>query len=195
MLQFITHADSHLNIQEQVRKVIEGGCCWIQLSVDADRDVLRHEAELVIPICQTDDSFLVLDHDVELTDELKVHGVHLSPGDMLPLETREKLGPHAVIGVSVTTAAEIIALRSADIDYVQVGPYPEFSLERYREIVDEIHQAEVKIPVVATGDIKAEDLKPLMATGISGVAMSRAIITADDPVAYTARCIAILNDR
>lgn len=195
MLQFITHADSRFTIQEQVSKVIEGGCRWIQLSVDADRDILRHEAELIIPICKTDDSFLVLDHDVELTDELKVHGVHLAPGDMLPLETRNKLGPHAVIGVTVTTAAEIIALRSADIDYVQVGPYPEYTLERYRELVEEIHAAGVKIPVVATGDITADDLKPLMATRISGVAISKAIITAEDPAAYVAHCLDILNDR
>ncbi len=195
MLQFITTDNSKYSIPEQAQMVIEGGCRWIQLSTSLKGDQLKDIMQQLIQLCSENDTFLVLDHNVELTNELKIHGVHLSPGDMLPAEAREFLGPHAVIGVSVKTAAEIIALKKADIDYVQIGPYPEVSVEQYTSIVKETRDAGVNTPIVATGAISQPDLRTLMSAGISGVAMSQAIVEADDVPAYTTECIDTLMRR
>ncbi len=193
MLQFITDNKSKYSAAEQAQMATEGGCRWIQLNIDeADPDQIRTDLDEITPVCKETDSFLVIEHDVDLTDELKIHGVHLKIGDKLPREAREALGPHAVVGVTVSTAEEIIALRWADIDYVQIGPYPVVSTDTYGAIVAKVADAGVKIPIVAFGDITIEDLRPLMATGISGVAFSKSILDAEDPVDYTRRCIATL---
>lgn len=137
-------------------------------------------AEAVIPLCQPTDAFMTIEHNVALVEELKVHGVHLFPGDMLPKEVRQKLGAHAVIGVTVSNAEQVISLRGADIDYVQFGPFPEVTIEDYARAVKMIEDACVKIPVVATGDIKPEDVPAILATGVKGIAVGRPIACSDN---------------
>lgn len=170
---------------------IEGGCRWIELSSrrDTPETEVRDEALEIIPLCTEKDTFMTLDHDVNLVNDLKVHGVHLTPGDMLPKEAREFLGPHAVIGVTVTTPDEVIALKNADIDYVRVEGYPDVSLDDYRQFVAKVRDAGVKTPIVAAGRITADDIQTLMATGVSGITISDAVAGATDPVAYMKQCL------
>jgi thiamine-phosphate pyrophosphorylase len=184
--------------------VIEGGCRWVQIRMkDASDNEVRRVAESAIPLCQETGTILVLDDRVELTMELRVHGVHLGRNDMPPAEAREFLGPHAIVGATANTAADILALKDIDVDYVGLGPFrftetkknlsPVIGLDGYRSIISEIRQADCLLPVVAIGGITLEDIDLLMATGINGVAMSGAIINASDPVAYTAQVIERLN--
>lgn len=204
MLQFITHPCSRYSVSEEIRMVIEGGCRWVQIRMkDASDNEVRRVAESAIPLCQETGTILVLDDRVELTMELRVHGVHLGRNDMPPAEAREFLGPHAIVGATANTAADILALKDIDVDYVGLGPFrftetkknlsPVIGLDGYRSIISEIRQADCLLPVVAIGGITLEDIDLLMATGINGVAMSGAIINASDPVAYTAQVIERLN--
>jgi thiamine-phosphate pyrophosphorylase len=41
----------------------------------------------------------------------------------------------------------------------------------------------IDIPIVAIGGIRREDIPALMECGVSGIALSSSILTADDPVA------------
>lgn len=119
MLQFITNPSDRWSIAEEVRMAIEGGCRWIQLRMKdaSDEDVRRTALEL-IPLCRDHDTFLIIDDRVELVNELRVSGVHLGRGDMDPMEARELLGPHAIIGVTANTAEDIIKWKGKDVDYV-----------------------------------------------------------------------------
>lgn len=195
MLQFKTSNLSSYSAPEQAQMAIEGGCRWIELSSrrDTPETEVRDEAVEIIPLCTEKDTFMTIDHDVNLVNELKVHGVHLTPGDMLPKEAREFLGPHAVIGVTVTTPDEVIALKSADIDYVRVDGYPDVSLDDYSRFVAKVREAGVKIPIVAAGNITADDIKPLIGAGVSGLTISDAVAGATDPVAYMKHCLDLLS--
>lgn len=196
MLQFITHPSEKYSIAEEVQMAIEGGCRWIQLRMkDASDEEVRNVALEIIPMCQETDTFLIIDDRVELVNELRVSGVHLGKEDMDPMQAREILGPHAIIGITANTAADIIKFKGKDVDYVGLGPFrftttkknlaPEIGLEGYTEIVKEVRAAGVELPIVAIGGITEDDVKPLMATGVNGIAMSGAIIGADDPMLYT----------
>lgn len=196
MLQFITNPSEKYSIAEEVQMAIEGGCRWIQLRMkDASDEEVRNVALEIIPMCQETDTFLIIDDRVELVNELRVSGVHLGKEDMDPMQAREILGPHAIIGVTANTAADIIKFKGKDVDYVGLGPFrftttkkklaPEIGLEGYTEIVKEVRAAGVELPIVAIGGITEDDVKPLMATGVNGIAMSGAIIGADDPMLYT----------
>lgn len=203
MLQFITHPSERYSIAEQVQMVLEGGCRWVQLRLkEATDDEFRQVAAEVMPLCQEVDAFLVFDDRVELANEMRVHGVHLGPGDMPPAEARELLGPHAVIGVTAHSADDILRLRGLDVDYVGLGPFrhtdtkrvlaPTLGLEGYANIMCRVRTAGMEIPVVAIGGVTARDVKPLLLAGVNGVAVSSAIINAPDPVEYTRE---ILNQR
>lgn len=203
MLQFITDACDKYSIAEEVQMAIEGGCRWVQLRVkDATDDEVRLVAMELIPMCRETDTFLIIDDRVELVAELKVSGVHLGKEDMDPLQAREVLGPHAIIGVTANTAEDIIKYKGKDLDYFGIGPYkftstkknlaPVLGLEGYRTLVKEVRDAGVQFPIVAIGGITKEDVKPLMETGVNGIAISRAIIDADDPVLYTSDVMELL---
>ena len=204
MLQFITHPCSRYSVAEEIRMVIDGGCRWVQIRMkEASDNEVRRVAEEVIPLCQETGTILVLDDRVDLTMELRVHGVHLGKGDMPVAEAREYLGPHAIIGATANTAADILALKGLDVDYVGLGPFrftntkknlsPVIGLDGYRSIMDRIRDEGCELPVVAIGGICLDDVDPLISTGINGIAVSGSIINADDPVAYTAEIIERLN--
>lgn len=204
MLQFITHPSPRFSITEEVRLVLEGGCKWIQLRMkDASYDEMRATALEIIPLCKENDAIMVIDDNVKLTEELRVHGVHLGKNDMPPRQAREELGPHAIIGVTANTADDILAMRGIDVDYVGLGPFrftttksalsPVIGLDGYRDIMSAIRAAGSELPVVAIGGITLDDIAPLMETGVNGVAMSGAIINAPDPTDYTAKVIEALN--
>lgn len=196
MLQFITNESDKYSIAEEVQMAIEGGCRWIQLRMKEATDLeVRNVALELIPMCQETDTFLIIDDRVEVVNDLKVSGVHLGKDDMDPKEARELLGPHAIIGVTANTAADILKFKGTDVDYVGLGPCrftttkkklsPEIGIEGYRQIVDEVRRNGMEIPIVAIGGLTIDDVEPLMKAGINGIAMSGAIINAPDPMLYT----------
>ncbi len=204
MLQFITHPSDKYSIAEEVQMAIEGGCKWVQLRMkDASYDELRDTALEIIPLCKENDVILIIDDNVELVKELRVHGVHLGKDDMPPAKAREYLGPHAIIGVTANTAADIMAMRGIDVDYIGLGPFrhtttkkrlsPTLGIEGYRDIMAEVTNAGSELPVVAIGGITLEDINDIMSTGVQGIAVSGAIINAPDPVEYTREILSRLK--
>ena len=78
MLQFITKPSSQYSMPEEARMALEGGCRWIELSsegLDQEENVLKDIAKEIMPLCEDKEAFLIIDDDVELVDELKVHGL------------------------------------------------------------------------------------------------------------------------
>ena len=205
MLQFITNNSDKYSIAEEVQMALEGGCRWIQLRMKgaSDEEVMETAAQL-IEMCRENNAFLIVDDRVNVVNELKVSGVHLGKEDMDPMEARELLGPDAIIGVTANTAADIIKYKGKDIDYIGLGPLrhtttkeklaPILGLEGYREIVKDVREAGIEFPIVAIGGITLEDVEPLMKTGVNGIAVSGAIINAEDPMLYTSRIMEKLLD-
>ena len=205
MLQFITHPSDRYSIAEEAQLVIEGGCRWIQLRLkDATDEEVRAVAMELIPLCRETDTFLIIDDRVELVNELRVSGVHLGKEDMDPRQAREFLGPHAIIGCTANTADDILALRGVDVDYIGLGPVrhtttkarlaPTLGVGGVADVMARVRAAGMTIPVVAIGGVTADDVAALMAAGVNGVAVSGAIITAPDPVEYTAALVEKLNN-
>ncbi len=204
MLQFITNPSDRYTIAQEVKMVIDGGCKWVQLRMkDASYDELKATAEDIIPICKDAGVILVIDDNVALVKELRVHGVHLGKEDMDPQKAREMLGPHAIIGVTANTADDIMAMRGIDVDYVGLGPFrhtttkkklaPVIGLDGYTSIMQEVKSKGNKLPVVAIGGITADDVEQVMATGVQGLAMSGAIINSDNPADYVDRVLSLLG--
>jgi len=204
MLQFITNPSDRYTIAQEVKMVIDGGCKWVQLRMkDASYDELKATAEDIIPICKEAGVILVVDDNVALVKELRVHGVHLGKEDMDPQKAREMLGPHAIIGVTANTADDIMSMRGIDVDYIGLGPFrytstkkrlaPVIGLDGYRSIMQEVKSKGNKLPVVAIGGITIDDVEAVMDTGVQGLAMSGAIINADSPAGYVDRVLTALG--
>lgn len=205
MLQFITHPSSRMTIEEEIQHAVDGGCRWVQLRMkDAPRDEIIATAKRAKEICKAvDDCILVIDDYVDIAKELELDGVHLGKNDMNPTEARDMLGADFIIGATANTFDDIQALRHLDIDYIGLGPMrftttkerlsPVLGLDGYRDIIGRMKDASINLPVVAIGGINYDDIEDVMATGVRGIAVSGALINADDMTVHTAKMIDLLE--
>lgn len=205
MLQFITNTEVELDVTQQVREVLAGGCKWVQLRMkDSSDDDIREIVNEIKPFCKDHDAILILNDRVELAKELEVDGVHLGKTDMKPEEARLILGSGAIIGVTVNTFEDVDLVKNLDIDYIGIGPFrktstkknlaPILGIEGYQNIIEKMRTAEIEIPAVAVGGISFDDIGPLFSAGINGVAVSGAIASAESPERATKKFLSIISN-
>lgn len=205
MLQFITHHNDLYNHIEGAIAALEGGCKWIQLRMkDTPLDEVKQAALILKPLCIKHKAILIIDDYVELVAELEVDGVHLGKNDMPVSQAREFLGEKYIIGGTANTYEDIVNLTRQGADYIGVGPFrftttkqnlsPIIGIDGYRNIVARCRQEGIATPLVAIGGIEENDIDPIMATGISGIALSGSILRADNPTLTTRNIIETLNN-
>lgn len=206
MLQYISHFTPQIGYAEGIRMALEGGCRWIQLRMkDAPAEEIIACAEEVLPLCRRHGAKFLLDDHVELVRQLGADGVHLGKNDMPVDEARKILGPDIIIGGTANTIEDIIRLHKQGADYIGCGPFrftttkknlsPILGLDGYKSIVLKMKELGIDLPIVAIGGITVEDIPAVMGTGVSGIALSGAILGASDPVEMTARIIETIDNR
>lgn len=199
-VQFITHYTETISYLESARIALEGGCHWIQLRMkDATDEEVEPVAREVQTLCRDFGAYFVLDDRVELVKRLHTDGVHLGKLDMPVDEARAYLGPEFIIGGTANTFDDVQRLHRAGADYIGCGPFrytttkknlaPILGLEGYRNILLQMEEWGINLPVVGIGGIGADDIADLKATGLNGIALSGSILRAQDPVGEMKRII------
>ncbi len=192
-VQFISHHNERYGYLDSVRIALLGGCRWIQLRMkNATDDEVRPTAIEAQRLCREAGATFIIDDRVELVRELRADGVHLGKNDMPIAAARQLLGPGFIIGGTANTFADVKAISEAGGDYVGCGPFrftttkeklsPILGLDGYRHIVSRMQAEGIGIPIVAIGGIEADDIQPILATGVTGIALSGAVLRADNPV-------------
>lgn len=204
MLQFITHRNDRYDEISGTRAVLEGGCRWVQLRMKEapDEEFLRVGRE-VGRLCRQYGATFLLDDRVHLVAELGADGVHLGKNDMPPSEARQLLPEGKIIGATANTFEDIERAVAEGADYIGLGPFrftqtkrnlsPILGLEGYRQILTRCRTAGITLPVVAIGGITAADIAGILATGVSGIALSGALLGAQDPSEETRKIVDILK--
>lgn len=204
MLQFITHRNDRYDEISGTHAVLEGGCRWVQLRMKeaSDEEFLRVGRE-VGRLCRQYGATFLLDDRVHLVAELGADGVHLGKNDMPPSEARRLLAEGKIIGATANTFEDIERAVAEGADYIGLGPFrftqtkrnlsPILGLEGYRQILTRCRTAGITLPVVAIGGITAADIAGILATGVSGIALSGALLGAQDPSEETRKIVDILK--
>ena len=117
--------------------------------------------------------------------DVEVTGVRLCKKEINATDARNMLEGGPIIGVNVSTAGDIFALKGIDIDYVALDSFETLGLDTYNKIISEVRECGVELPIVAYGDITLENIDEIMATGVNGIAMGKAIVNSENPVEYT----------
>jgi thiamine-phosphate pyrophosphorylase len=125
---------------------------------------------------------LIINDDYKIAKTVKADGVHLGSTDVCPTVARTHLYTWQIIGGSAHTLQDCENLISKDVDYISLGPFrftntkanipAVLGLNGYAAIMDVL---KTETPVLAVGGITTADVKDLLATGISGLAVSEAI--------------------
>ena len=203
MIQFITHANERYDYLDGVRMALEGGCRWIQLRMkDASEEEVLKTAKSTSKLCRQYDAVFILDDYVELVERTGADGVHLGKNDMPIDKARRLLGKDKIIGGTANTFEDVKRIYSAGADYIGCGPFrftttkkklsPILGLDAYSRIIKQMNAYGINIPVIAIGGILLQDVSDIMQTGVSGVAVSGAILNDnndDNPVTTMKRFI------
>lgn len=206
---FITHRTPIYTECDEVKMVLEGGCTWIQLRMKEEMDL--NTAKAIANICKEHpaDCIFCMNDDIEAAFSCGAQAVHVGKSD-LPVSlawelVREQLPGNEIfyIGATANTFEDIQQAVSEGASYIGLGPYrftetkkklsPILGIEGYRTIIKQCKKAGILIPIFAIGGICLEDVAPLMETGITGIAVSGAVIHAPDPVEETRRFIHEIN--
>lgn len=201
-VQFISHYNERYGYLDSIRLALEGGCRWVQLRMKgATDDEVRPVALEAQRLCREAGATFVIDDRVALVKELGADGVHLGKNDMPIAEARQVLGPDVIIGGTANTFDDVKAHYEAGADYIGCGPFrftttkeklsPILGLEGYRSIVSSMRAEGIRLPIVAIGGIEEDDLADILATGVTGVALSGVVLRATDPAAEMKRIISI----
>ena len=155
---------------------------------DAEAEVAAREVQA---LCKEQGATFIIDDRVELAKKVQADGVHLGKHDMPVAEARQLLGQEFIIGGTANTLDDVLALKRAGADYVGVGPFrftetkqnlaPILGLGGYAAIVKGLRETGVRIPLCAIGGIRLADVPALLDAGVSGIAVSSAILEAGDP--------------
>ena len=154
-----------------VTRAIAGGASVIQYRNKQATDHERHcEATALVALCRQHNIPLIINDDADLAAAVGASGVHLGKTDPPIQQTREQLGPRAIIGVSCYNNLErAIEAAQAGADYVAFGRFfPSHSkpdappaettvLSRARRQLD--------LPIVAIGGITPGNGQSLLAAG------------------------------
>lgn len=192
MIQFITHSNNRYGYVDGARLALEEGCRWVQLRMkEATEAEFMAAAAEIGRLCKEHGATFVLDDHVEWVEKTGADGVHLGKNDMPIDEARKILGSDKIIGGTANTFEDVERLYRQGADYIGCGPFrftttkknlsPVLGLEGYQHIVDQMKSHGINLPIVAIGGILESDIKSILATGVSGIAVSGGILNAENP--------------
>lgn len=180
----------HKDWVEAVREAVAGGVTLVQLReknkptqevVECGRALLKVLRPLGVP--------LVVNDFIEVAEAIEADGVHLGATDASAAEARRRLGPDAVIGVSLVANQGWV---ESTVDYVAVSPVfptqsktdltPFFGLEGVKGV-----RRQTRLPLIAIGGIHSENAAAVLEAGADGLAVISAILASDDPRAAALR--------
>jgi thiamine-phosphate pyrophosphorylase len=186
LLLVTDRTQAKLPLEDVVERACAGGCRWVSLR---EKDLPAHEqialARKLAPIAQRCGARLTLHGDADLARNAGVNGVHLSAhGDAAV--ARAALGPRALVGISVHSAAEAAALDSRVVDYAIAGPAfltaskPGYGPALGPDGLAAICRAAL-VPVVAIGGIEANNIADVLSADTAGIAVMGSVMRSADP--------------
>lgn len=201
-IQFITHENQQFDYVEGAEMALRGGCKWVQLRMkDATDNKFLSIRRKVAALCRSYNATFLLDDRVHLVAELGADGVHLGKNDMPISEARRILGNEKIIGGTANTFSDVQHLAAQGADYIGCGPFrytptkrnlaPILGLEGYRNILKQMQQAGISLPLIAIGGIVSTDIAALRDIGVNGIAVSGAVLGAADPIKEMKKLIEI----
>tara|TARA_R110002051_G_scaffold81751_1_gene145915 strand:+ start:63757 stop:64398 length:642 start_codon:yes stop_codon:yes gene_type:complete len=182
-LHYISQGSSSKEHLENIQKACSSGIELVQLRLKkgSDKEILRvaQEAREITAHFQTR---LVINDHYKIAREVKADGVHLGLSDACPIAARKHIYTWQIIGGTANTIEDCESPLVKQVDYISLGPFRETStkentaqllgIDGFAAIVDAL---QTETPILGVGGITEADVKEILATGISGLAVSGAI--------------------
>ena len=182
-----------------LESALDGGVKAIQLrEKDLGGKDLFILAESTRKLTQRYRASLFINDRIDVALAVDAEGVQLGAAS-IPIETARRLmGPNKIIGASTHSLGEAEEAERNGADFVVFGPVfftpskapygsPQ-GLATLKKIVERI-----ALPIYAIGGIKPENIAETRRTGVQGVALISAVMSAPDPKDATKRILNLLK--
>ncbi|MFA9379464.1 MAG: thiamine phosphate synthase [Acetanaerobacterium sp.] len=192
-LYLVTDRDlmSTQTLEQAVEQAIAGGCTLIQLREKAASSLTFYNTAVAIKrITDRHHIPLIINDRVDIALAVDAAGVHIGQGDLPAAAVREIIGENKILGVSASSLDEAVKARNDGADYLGVGAMFATGTKTDAEIVTmdglKAIRAAVSLPMVVIGGINQGTIPSFNNTGIDGIAVVSALISARD-IASAAR--------
>lgn len=181
-----------------IEEAIKGGVSVVQIrEKTADTLEFYNLALKVKEITTKYDIPLIINDRVDVALAIDADGVHVGQSDMPCDVTRKLIGENKILGVSAATISEAKKAESDGADYIGTGAvFPTATKDDAPKItkkdLSDITKS-INIPVVAIGGITLENASELKDTGIAGLSVVSAIMSADNPKKASEELLNIFN--
>ncbi|WP_194852518.1 thiamine phosphate synthase [Nonlabens antarcticus] len=181
-LHFVSKAKSPKEHLENIQKACSSGIELVQLDLKhiskAHRLKLAEEAQAITAHFQTR---LIIVSYYKIAKQIKADGVYLEKTDTRPTLVRDHLHAWQTIGASAHTLQDCETLLSQEVDYISLGPFLTSSnnetktlgVNGYTAIAEALT---TETPLIGFGGITTDDVNDILKTGVSGIAVSDAIL-------------------
>lgn len=181
--------------------LLDAGVTCVQLRMkSATQNEVIATGKKILTLLRPKHIPLIINDDVEVAKIINADGVHLGQKDPHYKMARAQLGDHKIIGLSVENSAQAQKFCLAEVDYFGVGPiYPTLSKSDAAPAIgtDELARI-VKLvakPVIAIGGINRDNIMETLKTGIAGIAVISAIMSATSPIIAATELAHIIYER
>jgi thiamine-phosphate pyrophosphorylase len=187
-------------VEQVVAEAVRGGATMVQLRDDetAAAELIALAVRLVgmlRPLAVP----LIVNNRIDVAAAAGADGVHLGQADAAPAAARARLGPHALIGWSVTAPEQVAAQVPAEVDYLGVGPVfatatkadaaPPTGIAGLAAV-----RARTALPIVAIGGLDRANAPAVIAAGADGIAVVSALCASADPTAAARELARVVAD-
>ena len=193
------YQDSVESFLEKVETACRSGVTIVQLR---EKNLTTNQYyQLAKKVKEITDAYqvpLIIDDRLDVCLAVDAAGLHIGDDELPVSVARKVLGPEKILGVTAKTVKRAIEAEEGGANYLGTGAiFPTTTKENAPitliSTLKTICQR-VAIPVVAIGGLTSENIEQLIGTGISGVAVVRDLMQAEDIEAKTQAFLTKLDD-
>lgn len=182
-LQYISQGNTPEEHLENIQKACSAGAELVELHLQNVTEKkhleLAKEAREITSYFQTR---LIIYNDYKIAKTVKADGVHIDKNTISNTKAKIHLYTWQIVGGSANTLKDCEKLITNQVDYIRLGSFKNteakensptvLGLNGFTVIVEALKS---DTPIIGVGEITTEDIKEILATGISGVAVSNEI--------------------
>jgi thiamine-phosphate pyrophosphorylase len=171
--------------RDVAQAAIEGGADCLQLrEKDLESGILLGRAREFVDLCRKGGVISIINDRPDVALLAGADGVHVGQTDLPPRDVRKLIGTKKFVGVSTHNLDQAKRAMLDGADYIGVGPIFR-SGTKTRDFIAGADYArkvtvQIKLPAVAIAGINEQNVDEVTAIGIKSIAVTAAVVGADD---------------
>jgi thiamine-phosphate pyrophosphorylase len=177
---------SHKELLSATEKALSGGVDILQLSAEPEIFWVKTFAREIADLAREYETPFLINNDLQLAKEVKADGVHFDAYEITPKGARQALGRECLVGYTVNV--DMTRVRWAEkegADYVSFCSVFQERTTTHCPIVslETVRNARYvpSLSIFAAGGINLDNAHLVLEAGVDGIAVTSALLEAEDP--------------